>query len=170
MRNFFKVTVLAALLVGMIVPVARAQFFFMEHPLVGKKAPDFELDNMEAQKQSFSKMTANKNAILFFWATWCPHCREQINELSSKKEQLKTDGIVLTLVDLGEDPQLVQSYLEKNKLDFSVLLDTAGTVAEDYKVMGIPTFVFVDKAGTVRGVENGIGDDYPNYFKEEVKK
>ena len=169
MKKIFPIVMFVVLLLGMTVPAARAQFFLMEHPLVGQKAPDFELDDLKAQKQDFAKITAGKNSILFFWTTWCPHCREQLGDLNKKKEQLKAAGIVLTLVDLGEDPSLVKRYLESNKMDFSVLLDQDGMVSEDYKVFGIPTFIFIDKTGTVRGVDNALGEDYLNYFKEGKK-
>lgn len=162
-KNFFLTVVL---LVGfwVVLGTAQAQFFFLESPLVGEKAPAFELKDLRSISQDFTSLSKDKNTILFFWATWCPHCREQLKELDRRMAELKTAGIQLFLVDLGEEKGIVENYLDKSKLDVLVLLDKEGLVSENYKVLGIPTFVFVDKGGVVRTVEHALPENLKASF------
>jgi len=154
--------ILAVLAAGFMwrVPAAQAQFFMFENPLVGEKAPDFELSTMQDQKDTLSKYRGDKPAIIFFWTTWCPHCREQISTMESLKTEVESKGIKLVLVDLGENKKQVERYFKKNNLDYNVFLDKDSKVAEQYNIVGVPTLIFVDKEGTVQAVEHVFPRNY----------
>jgi cytochrome c biogenesis protein CcmG, thiol:disulfide interchange protein DsbE len=139
---------------------ASGQFFFFENPLLGEAAPDFTLNTLEQQGVNLTSYRASRPAIVFFWATWCPHCREQLKTLNEKNSELTQKGIRIILVDLGEPAGQVQAYMQKNNLKFDVFLDQESSVAEAYGVVGIPTFVLIDAKGVVKAVENGIPANY----------
>lgn len=166
-------TVISILVILALVGVSRvqagAQFFLMGNPLVGGAAPDFDLDDLDNQPQKFSDISRGQDTIIFFWATWCPHCRSQLQELKNGVAQLEKSGINVLLIDLGEDAGTVRPFLAKGRIEFKTLLDLGGEVADQYKVIGIPTFVFVDKQGMIRAVENFLPKDYLDLFSEEKK-
>ncbi len=139
--------------------LAVGQFFVIENPLLGEKAPDFTLDSIRGEKINLHQYRDNSAAIIFFWATWCPHCREQLRELNTQGEGLKEKGFKLIIVDLGEEADRVQSYVEKQKINFDVLLDQDSKVAESYGLIGVPTYVIVDHTGLVRAVEHSLPDN-----------
>lgn len=141
-------------------PSARAQFFFMENPLVGQSAPDFILKTLNGGKVNMTKFRDNKSAIIFFWATWCPHCREALKELNKNLANIEGKGIKVILMDVGEPEKQVQRYLEKNKISATVFLDEESSLADPYGIIGVPTFVFVDSKGMVRAVEHAIPQNY----------
>ncbi|NTV29401.1 MAG: redoxin domain-containing protein [Candidatus Omnitrophica bacterium] len=128
---------------------ARGQFFF-DNQLNGKKAPNFALGSIQGKKVSLDETIKGKKAILFFWATWCPHCSEQIQELSSHKAELEKQGVVVLLIDTGEPANPVRRFAAYRRLEYDVLLDTEGSVSETYQVVGIPTLVFIGTDGIVR--------------------
>lgn len=130
------------------------------HPLADKKAPDAVLQDSEGRTKQLTTIIENKKAILFFWATWCPHCRTQIKELSARKEEMDKENITLILVDIGESVSKVVSFMKAQGVDLPVLFDVDGAVSETYMVFGIPTMVFVGADGVVRDVLNGFPDDY----------
>ena len=104
-----------------IVPIdARAQFFMFQNPLVDKEAPEFSVPTLSGREQSFTKFRDGDKAIVFFWATWCPHCRTQLKELNENKEKFEEKDIKIVLVDLGESAKIVRKYMEKNKIDIEV--------------------------------------------------
>lgn len=140
--------------------LARAQFFFMENPLIGQTAPDFTLKTVNGGKVNMTKFRDNKSAIIFFWATWCPHCREALKELNKDLAEIEGKGIQVILMDVGEPEKQVQRYLEKNKIGATVFLDEESSLADPYGIIGVPTFVFVDSQGVVRAVEHAIPQNY----------
>ena len=141
-------------------PSARAQFFFMENPLVGKTAPDFTLPTFNGGKVNMTKFRDNKSAILFFWATWCPHCREALKDLNKNRAEIEGKGIKLMLVDIGEGEKEVRRYVERNKIVSTIFLDQESSLSDLYGVVGIPTFVFVDSKGMVKAVEHELPENY----------
>ena len=153
-------------------PSARAQFFFMENPLVGQAAPDFTLKTFNGGKVNMTKFRDGKSAIIFFWATWCPHCREALKELNKNRAQIEGKGIQLMLVDVGEEEKEVRRYVERNKIGSTVFLDQESSLADPYGIIGVPTFVFVDSQGIVKAVEHALPENYAEILavKKAVKK
>jgi len=141
--------------------------FSFDDPLLNKKAPEFKLATLNGPQKSMSESRQGKNTILFFWATWCPHCRAQLQELTVQKSEIESKGIKVILVDIGEDAQQVKQYTERNKVTHEVFLDENSEVADQYGLVGIPTFVFINKDGTVKGVEHAMPDDYATIFKKK---
>jgi len=137
------------------------QFFFMQqNSLVGKPAPDFTLATVSGEKKNMTEFRNGDSAIIFFWATWCPHCREQLKSLNDRADELKEKGIKLILVDLGEGQNQVRSFIEKQKINFEVFLDEDSSLTNIYDLIGVPTFFLVDREGIVQAVEHDIRDDY----------
>ena len=142
---------------------ASAQGFF-NHPLVGKSAPDFILDTLDAKAVHLQDVTKGKKAIIFFWATWCPHCREQIKALKAYESKLKKEDVFVALVDIGEEDAAVRKFVT-GKYDFPVFLDVNSYVSEMYQVFGVPTLFFIGKDGKVREMLNAFPDDFEQIFK-----
>lgn len=136
-----------------------------ESPLVGKKAPDFTLERLSGRSASLSEVIRGKKAVLFFFATWCPHCRSQLKELSAKQAELDKEGIVVALVDIGEPKDKVEDFLKSRGMDNDAFLDVQSLVAEEYQVMGVPTLLFIGDDGKVRFIEYGLPDNYKDILK-----
>ena len=139
---------------------AMGQFFVPENPLIGEKAPDFTLKLLNGEQTSLAQYRGEQSAIVFFWATWCPHCRHQLDQISKMGDQFAKDGIKMILVDLGESEQQVKSYMTKYKIQYDVFLDTESAIAEKYTLIGVPTFFFIDQQGIVKAVEHVLPEDY----------
>ena len=136
----------------------------MQATLVGKSAPDFTLDTLTQKNVNMTKYRDGKRAIIFFWATWCPHCREQLKELNEMRDAIKAKGIKIILVDLGEEILEVQKYAERYKVDLDIFLDKDSALGESYRIIGVPTFYFVDEKGLVKQVTHGLSEDIEQFF------
>jgi peroxiredoxin len=130
-----------------------------------KAAPGFSLLDLNSKQVSLSDFK-NKDVILFFWTTWCPYCVREIKTLSDKYQALTKDGVALLLIDVGEPKYKVDNFVKRNNLGFGVLLDEKTRVAESYRLMGIPTFVLIDKKGMIRSIENRFPQDYKAILSE----
>ena len=158
------VLLVSVCLLSLKVPDAHGQFFLFENPMVDKPAPDFTLKTASGKSLNFTKYREGKNAVIFFWATWCPHCHEEMQTLKTRQKELADKQIKVGLVDLGEDAKTVNAYLKKYQISFDVFLDENSTIAEPYHLIGVPTFVFVNQKGIIVSVEHALAEDYVNRF------
>lgn len=137
-----------------------AQFFFMENGLEGEPAPEFDLKLVGGSMTKMSEYRQELSAIVFFWATWCPHCREQLKEMNAEKEEFARQGIKLVIVDVGEEERVVANYMKKKQIDLDVFLDQDSAVSEEYGIIGVPTFFFVNKEGEIQAIKHSLPDNY----------
>ncbi len=133
---------------------------YMQNPLIAEKAPEFSLPGLDGKEVSLSHLRGNKSAILFFWATWCPHCREALKELNEQAAEIEGKGIKIILINFGESQKEVQSYVNRNEIKLTVLLDKESTLGEPYAIIGVPTFFFIDPDGMVQAVEHAMPGNY----------
>ena len=167
MKNFTKIIMITMFLCVVFRPsLALGQFFFLENENIGKPVPDFTLPTTHGQQVNLTQFINGKRAIIFFWATWCPHCREALSGLNRDKDKIAQQNIKLVLIDVGEDEDTVKKYLERNKIDFEIFLDQKTSLAENYGLIGVPTFFFVDEKGIVKDVRHSHSDNYAEIFSK----
>ena len=165
MKNLFKIAVLLLFLFfGFNTSHAMGQFFMMENSLVGEEAKDFTLETLSGNKVSMNQFRDGKKAIIFFWATWCPHCQEQLRELNEQKSAIEGKGIKIILVDVGEKKAKVASYVTKNNISMEIFLDPALLTSDEYAVIGVPTLFFTDENGNVKAVKHALPNDLDEIF------
>ena len=124
-------------------------------PVVGLYAADFsliELDN--GQKVKLSQF-AGQPVLIFFWATWCPDCRAEIDSISKLHENYQEKGLVILAVDAGEVGSTVGAFRNSNKLTFRILLDQSNLIQRLYQVNSIPKHFFIDTSGRITYIGTG---------------
>lgn len=141
-----------------------AQYFFMDNQTIGKKAPDFSLPSIDGENIKFSEFRGDDKAIVFFWATWCPHCRTQLQELSKNSKAITDQGVKIIAVDYGEDVKTVKRYVERNNIDVPMVVDQENELEEKYSLIGVPTFFYVDNQGIVKASEHQLVKDIDAVF------
>ena len=121
---------------------------------VGNLAPDFKLRDLNGEYLSLSDLRGSP-VILNFWATWCGPCRIEMPHLQQIYEEWQDRGLVLLSINLRETSDDVAEFMQTNNLSFPVLLDTDGSVAEEYRVTGIPPTFFIDIDGIIQASRVG---------------
>lgn len=122
-------------------------------------AGDIILNDLDGKAANLSSYNG-KPAILFFWTTWCRFCRSEIKTLNQMYPQMKKEGINVFAVNIGESNYTVRRFFMSNALTFRVLLDKDGLAADKYNVIGVPTYVFMDKTGRVISDAHALPLDY----------
>jgi thiol-disulfide isomerase/thioredoxin len=138
-----------------------------ESALVGKPAPDFELDLLGGSKFHLAQ-SRGKVVILDFWATWCGPCLQAMPQVERVAAEFQNRDVQLIAVNLQESPQQVASMLERHKLHPAVALDREGTVAEKYAASAIPQTVVIDRTGVVARLFVGGGPHLGDQLREAV--
>ena len=158
MKLLLKIFVLTAAF--LIIIKSCSPFLGVDNPLSGQLAPDFTLETTSGQEVNMTQYRGGQPAIIFFWATWCPHCRKQLKELTQNRQAIEANGIVLILVDVGESLQKVSEYINANNISFDIFIDESTETANAYEIVGVPTFFFINREGFIIDVKNILPDDY----------
>ena len=121
-------------------------------PGIGKPAPDFALTTPDGDVIRLSDFTG-KIVVLNFWATWCTPCRKEFPELVRAHDP--SGGVVVIGVDLQENPSEVLAFAREYGAQYPIVIDTDGSVADSYRLVGLPSTYFIDRAGILRAQQFG---------------
>ena len=123
----------------------------------GDSAPAFTLKSLDGDSVSLSQFKG-RPVVINFWGTWCPPCRDEIPLLVAVYHPNQDTGLVILAVN-GRDQETstraVRKFAEEFQMAFPVLLDESGTVRKRYRLLGLPTTVFIGADGIVRAVNIG---------------
>ena len=125
----------------------------------GEKAAPFKLTDLQGDSVSMAGLHG-KVVFLNIWATWCAPCREEMPSMEKLYEQLRSNkGFVMLAVsqDSGSRDE-VADYVRKHGYKFDVLLDPQNSVAEAYKVSGVPETFIIDREGRIVAHHSGAFD------------
>jgi peroxiredoxin len=124
-------------------------------PQIGKPAPDFVLTMTDGTTQQLSSFKG-KPVWINFWASWCPPCRAENPDIQDVYNQYHdSDGLVFLAPALGEAADSVTSYMDRADLHYPVGVDSDTQIAANYRVLGIPTHIFVDRDGIIKDMRIG---------------
>ena len=111
---------------------------------------DFTLTDTNGKDVSLSRFIGKKPVLLAFWATWCPPCHEAVPLLNRMHtESPASGGIQILALDFMESRKKANAFIKRKQVTSPVLLDRTGQVARKYRVVGIPTYILIDRKGKV---------------------
>ncbi len=120
---------------------------------VNFQAPDFSLTTLDGKPVSLSDLRG-KVVLINFWATWCPPCRAEMQDLQVAYQE-HSDGFVVLGINNAEGDESVRRFVDEFHLTFPILLDRDGAVARKYQMQALPTSFFIDRAGIVHAANVG---------------
>ena len=123
----------------------------------GSEAPDFSAADLTGRPVVLSEFRGRKVVVLDFWATWCGPCLLAMPGLQEVHEEFGGRGVEILTVNLGEDPEVIQGFLDENGYTFPVVADQDFAIGGLFGVGGIPAQVVVDREGLVQSIQVGFG-------------
>ncbi len=138
--------------------------------LVGKPAPEFELQSYKGEKIKLSSHKGKNVVVLDFWASWCGPCVAGLPHMTKTADQFKDKGVVFYGVNLREKPDVIEGFLEKSGLKFNILMDSDGAVSKLFGVSGIPQSVIIDKDGNIHDIHVGYAPGMEKELEAKLKK
>lgn len=139
------------------------------HPLLGKAAPNFELNQLDGSKVTLAQHKGKEVVLLDFWATWCGPCRKSLPLLADVAAKFKDKGLVFYAINQRETSQTIKDFLAEQSFKLPVALDSEGKVGGDYGVEGIPQTVLISKDGTVQAVHIGYDPDLKDKLAKQIE-
>lgn len=112
-------------------------------------APEIRATLMSGEAVSLHQLQTP--VLVHFWASWCPICKFEFDSIQS----LSRDYTVITIASWSGAEQEVKDFMEKQGLDFPVIVDEDGEWARFYGVNGVPASFFINKHHQVWAIEKG---------------
>jgi thiol-disulfide isomerase/thioredoxin len=135
--------------------------------------PAFTLPARDGSNLSLEELKGEV-VMINFWATWCGPCRQEMPLLEQIQAKYEPLGFTIVGINVEPDSAAAQEWLAKVPVTFPILFDRKNEVAESFGVEGMPSSVFIDRAGNVRYVHRGYrpGDEakYADMIRSLVKE
>ena len=113
------------------------------------QAPDFTLPTLSGGTIRLADFRG-KVVLLNFWATWCVPCRMEMPALEAFYQRHKDAGLAVLAINLDTlSTTSVEAFVQEVMVTFPVALDPSWSIAGGYRVLGLPTTYFIDRAGNV---------------------
>ena len=120
---------------------------------VGKKAPDFTLQNFEGEKVSLSGLLDEKDFVLVdFWASWCGPCIATFPALKDLYASYRDHGFEIVSVSIDDSHEMWSYSTEEYKLPWINLGELKGFEGEmvmSYGVNFVPKGYLLDSEGQI---------------------
>jgi thiol-disulfide isomerase/thioredoxin len=121
-------------------------------------APGAAVETLDGKPVDLGTYLHGKPAVLEFWATWCPLCKQI--EPAMEAARMKYAGRV-TFVSVGvkdnQTPEKQKAYAESKHIGGEFVFDRDGKAVAAYKVPHTSYLVVVDANGKV--VYTGVGPE-----------
>lgn len=120
---------------------------------IGKKAPDFEVNDQNGKPVKLSDHYS-KYTLIDFWASWCVPCRKENPNVVAAYEKFKDKGFAVFGVSLDKNKASWLKGIKDdglNWLQVSELSYWNSTVAKQYGVRAIPANFLIDENGIIVG-------------------
>ncbi len=135
-------------------------------PVVGQAAPAFTAQAADGKAFDLAALRGHP-VWLTFGASWCQPCRAENPDIQATFDTVRAAGVQVVQVYMGEDAAAVNDYANRVGLTYTKVPDPDERLANEYRILGIPTHYFIDANGILRQMKIGSLD--PTAMKQALK-
>ena len=77
-------------------------------------------------------------------------------------------GLQVIAINLDTESALAKSFLDKIPATIPIIYDPEGIIAQDYKLVGMPSSYLIDKKGLIRLTHKGFFNNKVNQYEQEL--
>ena len=148
--NAKKILKEIALMALVILVVSNVMSYIRQPDLSSSEIPKF--NELMINGEVFdAREFAGKPLLVHFWATWCPVCKAEADNI----ERLSQYYNVVTIAVKSGDDEKVQQFLTKRDLHYRVINDEEGKWAQTYMIGAYPTSFIYNRNGEISFTEVG---------------
>lgn len=114
-------------------------------------------DDAEAESLALSQIADGRPLLLNFWATWCPYCVDEMDDLQTLYEEYGDEVVfvILNAADRDGEAEKGVAYLEEHGYTFPAYYDLKLNALADYGITGLPTTALIRADGTLASLAPG---------------
>lgn len=124
-------------------------------PEVGAAATDFTATTADGTQVRLSDYVGRQPVWISFVATWCSSCRSEAPDIQQAWEDSAGEVAVLS-VYLAEGAAPVATYADRLGMTYPQIPDPDNAIAGQYRVVAVPSHVFIGRDGTVTSTHVGV--------------
>ena len=128
---------------------------------LGDTAPDFQLAGLDGAQLKLADLHGQP-AVLIFWTSWCPVCKEEAPHFNALAAKYEPQGMRVVGINIQDSLARTESGVKDFGIQYQVVRDPDASVTRRYKVGGTPTIIFLDRNGAVRYFGSELPGDYPS--------
>lgn len=110
-------------------------------------APDFALPILGGDGNLSLRSFRGSIVVLNFWASWCSPCRKEAPDLARTAVAYRARGVRFLGVDERDDPAAALAFQREFGITYPSVFDPAGSLADDYGLLGLPTTYVISREG-----------------------
>ncbi len=116
--------------------------------LIGKPMPAFQLSSLYDESRTLTEGDLKgKPALLNVWATWCPTCKQEHEQLNKIARE---EGVTIYGINYKDDRAKANEWLQRYQDPYvQNIFDPNGTLGLDLGVYGAPETYVLDKDGII---------------------
>ena len=102
-----------------------------------------------------STSLAGQIAVVNFWGSWCAPCRLEMPDFQAVYSNVKDEGVQFLGVDVKDQRQLAQGFVDEIGVSYPSMFDPQGRVAMAFRGFPanvVPTTILIDRSGRVAAV------------------
>lgn len=123
-------------------------------PSVGDPGPNFTAMTTAGEPVALSGLLG-RPVWLSFVATWCGSCRSEAVDVEAAWVA-GGGGVEVISIYLGENAATVEAYADRLAMTHPQIPDLDKEIASRYRVMSVPTHVFLDSRGRIHSTHIGV--------------
>lgn len=85
--------------------------------------------------------------LLNFFATWCPHCKEEMSVLRRARAEYDTEELHMVSITSQDSDDAIRAFWDLHDATWPVVKDTDLEATAKYEVQGYPTNLLFDRDG-----------------------
>lgn len=126
----------------------------LEDEWLNRPLPALPLESLTTTKALDLGTLKGKVLIIDAWATWCGPCKRAMPLLEELQTRYAKQGLKVVGVS-DEDRPVLEKFVRNRPVGYEIAHDPEGSVASTLFVSSLPTFLLVDREGTIRHVLYG---------------
>lgn len=128
-------------------------------PLFSGNLLTCEVEDVDGKTVKLGDLSSKsgKPLVINLWATWCPHCVEEMDAYQKLFDEYadQIEFVMLDAADSKSELEAAHGYAQENGYTFPVYFDSNGGVVKALSATGIPMTVIVSREGEVVVLRTG---------------
>ena len=127
----------------------------------GYAAPPFSVTDLAGHPQTLGS-ASGEVTVVNFWASWCPHCRHDVDLMKDLFARYQGKGVRFVTVSVDQNLDALNKFISEQQLPYPVVASGSATpdspefrLAVLYETSGVPAYFIVDAKGVIAKTFSG---------------